>query len=117
MTLAGEKQHYALALIKKLFDNLPPKMTVGLFCVKYRLLNDAVLRQLTFAISVFHTYGHQWACQIIYHPCKCEGFGLSDGEGCKCLWSALKHLIALLHISGVTSLFHCICIWTERPRY
>jgi hypothetical protein len=29
MTSAGEKQHYALALIKKLFDNLPTNMTVG----------------------------------------------------------------------------------------
>ncbi|KAG2031955.1 hypothetical protein BDR03DRAFT_936175 [Suillus americanus] len=100
MTSAGEKKHYALALIKKLFDNLPTDMTVGLFCLKYRLLNDAVLCHITFAISVFHAYGHQWGCQIIYHPRKFEGFGLSDGEGCEHLWSALKHLIALLHVSG-----------------
>ncbi|KAG2158535.1 uncharacterized protein EDB93DRAFT_1237909 [Suillus bovinus] len=110
MTLAGEKQHYALTLIKKLFDNIPPKMTVGLLydigcqlhqsCLKYRLLDDDVLRRITFAISVFHAYGHQWACQIIYHPHKCEGFGLSDGEGCERLWSALKHLIAPLRVSG-----------------
>ncbi|KAG2079604.1 uncharacterized protein F5147DRAFT_749512 [Suillus discolor] len=89
MMSAGEKQHYALALIKKLFDNLPTNMTVGLLydigCQLHR---------------IFHAYGHQWACQIIYHPRKCEGFGLSDGEGCECLWSALKHLIAPLHISG-----------------
>ncbi|KAG2092935.1 uncharacterized protein F5147DRAFT_541870, partial [Suillus discolor] len=69
-------------------------------CVKYQLLDDAALHQLTFAISVFHAYGHQWACQIIYHPRKCEGFGLLDGEGCECLWSALKHLIAPLRVSG-----------------
>ncbi|KAG1871637.1 hypothetical protein F4604DRAFT_1881108 [Suillus subluteus] len=93
MTSAGEKQHYALALIKKLFDNLPPEMIVN-------LLYD-IGCQLTFAISVFHADSHQWACQIIYHSCKCEGFGLLDGEGCECLWSALKHLIALLHISRV----------------
>ncbi|KAG1771590.1 hypothetical protein EV702DRAFT_1048940 [Suillus placidus] len=51
MTSAGEKQHYALALIKKLFDNLPTDMTVGLLydigcqlhrsCLKYQLLDDA----------------------------------------------------------------------------
>ncbi|KAG2075018.1 hypothetical protein BDR04DRAFT_1126348 [Suillus decipiens] len=92
MMLAGEKQHYALTLIKKLFNNLPPEMTIGLFCVKYRLLNDAVLHWLTFTISVFHAYGHQWAC-----------FGLLDGEGCESLWSTLKHLIALLHVSGVSN--------------
>ncbi|KAG1809553.1 hypothetical protein EV424DRAFT_1473854 [Suillus variegatus] len=110
MMSAGEKQHYALTLIKKLFDNLPTDMTIGLLydigcqlhrsCLKYQLLDDAVLRRITFAISVFHTYGHQWACQIIYHPCKGEGFGLLDGEGCECLWSALKHLIAPLRVSG-----------------
>ncbi|KAG1847082.1 hypothetical protein F4604DRAFT_1884075 [Suillus subluteus] len=74
MTLAGEKQHYALALIKKLFNNLLPDMTIGLLydigsqlhhsCLKYRLLDDTVLH----------------SCQVIYHPRKCEGFGLSDGE-------------------------------------
>jgi hypothetical protein len=89
-------------------------MTVGLLydigcqlhrsCLKYRLLDDAVLHRITFAISVFHAYGHQWACQIIYHPRKCEGFGLSDGEGCERLWSALKHLIAPLRVSGVSVL-------------
>ena len=52
-----------------------------------------------FGISVFHAYGHQWACQIIYHPRKCKGFGLTDGEGCERLWSSLKLLIPSLHVS------------------
>lgn len=30
MTYRGERQHYALALIKKLFENIPSNMTVGL---------------------------------------------------------------------------------------
>jgi hypothetical protein len=114
MMSVGEKQHYTLTLIKKLFDNLPTNMTIGLLynigcqlhrsCLKYQLLDDAVLYHITFVISVFHTYSHQWACQIIYHPHKCEGFGLSDGEGCERLWSVLKHLIAPLHVSGVSVL-------------
>ncbi|KIK14266.1 hypothetical protein PISMIDRAFT_117331 [Pisolithus microcarpus 441] len=71
MTSAGEKQHYVLVLLKYLFEHL-------------------------FGISVFHAYGHQWPCQIVYHPCKCVGFGLSDGEGCEHLWSSLKMLIPTL---------------------
>ncbi|KAG1841751.1 hypothetical protein F4604DRAFT_1884868 [Suillus subluteus] len=51
-------------------------------------------------IAIFHAYGHQWPCQIIYHPRKCEGFGLSDGEGCERLWSSLKQLIPPLRVSG-----------------
>ncbi|KAG2119474.1 uncharacterized protein F5147DRAFT_741904 [Suillus discolor] len=110
MTSAGEKQYYVLALIKKLFEHLPPTMTVGILydiacqlersCLKYQLLEQGVLSCIVFSISVFHAYGHQWPCQLIYHPHKCEGFGLSDGEGCERLWSALKMLIPPLQVSG-----------------
>ncbi|KAG1844033.1 hypothetical protein DFJ58DRAFT_717669 [Suillus subalutaceus] len=97
MTSAGEKQYYALALIKKLFEHLPPtidrRYLLERSCLKYQLLEQGILSRIVFSISVFHAYGHQWPCQLIYHPRKCEGFGLSDGEGCERLWSALKMLI------------------------
>ncbi|KAF8841615.1 hypothetical protein BDN67DRAFT_989616 [Paxillus ammoniavirescens] len=109
MTSPGERQHYALILLLHLFDHLPPTMTVGLLydiscqlehsCWKWGLL-DNVLSCLKFAISVFHAYGHQWPCQIIYHPQKCVSFRLSDGEGCEQLWSSLKFLILILRVSG-----------------
>ena len=112
MTSAGEKQHYALALIKKLFENVPATLTVGLLyditCqlhrsfIKRKFLPEFADR-LVFALSVFHAYGHQWPCQVIYHPRKCQGFGLSDGEGCERLWSSIKKLIPILHVSGVSS--------------
>ncbi|KAI6156246.1 hypothetical protein EDD17DRAFT_1779699 [Pisolithus thermaeus] len=92
-------QHYALSLLKKLFDNLPSTLTVGLLydigcqlehsCCKWGLLEDGILSRLKFGISVFHAYGHQWPC-----------FGLSDGEGCEQLWSSLKMLIPTLWVSG-----------------
>jgi hypothetical protein len=110
MTSAGEKQHYALALLRRLFENLPRSTTVGALydigcqlhrsCIKWSFLAD-YLNRLTFAISVFHAYGHQWPCQLVYHPRKCAGFGLTDGEGCERLWSALKKLIPHLRMSGV----------------
>ncbi|KIK14002.1 hypothetical protein PISMIDRAFT_117804 [Pisolithus microcarpus 441] len=78
MTSAGEKQHYALVLLKHLFDNLPATMTVGLLydigcqlehsCHKWGLLEDGILSRMKFGISVFHAYGHQWPCQVVYHP-------------------------------------------------
>ena len=110
MTSAGEKQHYALALIEQLFQNLPDDATVGLLydigcqlhrsCLKFGFL-DVFMDRILFAISVFHAYGHQWACQVIYHPRKCSGFGLSDGESCERFWSSIKGLIAPLRVSGV----------------
>ncbi|KAI6019753.1 hypothetical protein F5J12DRAFT_904163 [Pisolithus orientalis] len=110
MTSAGEKQHYALVLLKHLFEHLPTTTTVGLLydigcqlecsCHKWKLLDEGILSRLKFGISVFHAYGHQWPCQIVYHPHKCVGFGLSDGEGCDQLWSSLKMLIPILQVSG-----------------
>ncbi|KAG1887859.1 hypothetical protein F4604DRAFT_1675004 [Suillus subluteus] len=109
LTSAGEKQHYALALLDQLFKHMPPQMTVGLLydigcqlersCRKWQLLDDNTLSRISFAVVVFHAYGHQWPCQIIYHPRKREGFGLSDGEGCERLWSSLKQLIPSLRFS------------------
>ncbi|KAF9063376.1 hypothetical protein BDP27DRAFT_1232258 [Rhodocollybia butyracea] len=50
---------------------------------------------------VFHAYGHGWACQCIYHPRKCKGFGLSDGEGCERLWHSISKLIAYLRFMAL----------------
>ncbi|KAG1856152.1 hypothetical protein F4604DRAFT_1932009 [Suillus subluteus] len=110
LTSAWEKQHYTLALLDQLFKHIPPQMTVGLLydigcqlkrsCQKWNLLNDNTLSCISFAVAVFHAYGHQWPCKIIYHLRKCEGFGLSDGEGCEQLWSSLKQLIPSLCVSG-----------------
>jgi len=116
MTHAGERRHYALALINQLFQHIPTSMTVGILydigcqlhrsCLKWGFLRD-LLHRIIFAISVFHAFGHQWACQIIYHPRKCRGFGLTDGEGCERFWSAIRKLIPCLRVSGVSSVIFC----------
>ncbi|KAI0245088.1 hypothetical protein BJV78DRAFT_1141541 [Lactifluus subvellereus] len=109
MTSAGEKQYYAVALLRRLFEHIPSHMTVGVLydigcqlhrsCKKWGFLEE-FLPRITFGISVFHAYGHQWPCQIIYHPRKCRGFGLTDGEGCERFWSSLKKLIPGLRVTG-----------------
>lgn len=116
MTSAGEKQYYVIALLRRLLNHLPVDSTVGVLydigcqlhrsCQKWGLLKDQLPR-VTFAISVFHAFGHQWPCQIIYHPRKCRGFGLTDGEGCERFWSSLKSLIPGLRVSGVSK-FICL---------
>jgi hypothetical protein len=108
MTSAGEKQHYALSLLQKLFNYIPDTMRIGILydigcqldrsCRKYGFL-ASVLDRIIFGISVFHAYGHQWPCQIIYHPRKCEGFGLTDGEGCERFWSSIQSLIPSCRVS------------------
>ena len=110
MWSAGKKWHYALALLETLFQHLPKTFTVGALydigcqlhrsCIKWDFI-DRYLDHLIFAISVFHAFGHRWACQLVYHPCKCEGFGLLDGEGCKPFWHSISKLIAYLRVCGV----------------
>ncbi|KAG0142598.1 hypothetical protein CROQUDRAFT_50027, partial [Cronartium quercuum f. sp. fusiforme G11] len=38
-----------------------------------------------------------WLCQIKYNLWLNIGWGLSDGEGCKCIWSSLVQLVSPLH--------------------
>lgn len=112
MTTAGERQYYAIALIMKLFEHLPDNAKVGILydigcqlersIVKWGFIPE-LRDRILWAVSVFHAYGHQWPCQLVYHPRKRDGFGLSDGEGCERLWSSLDFLIPTLRVSGVRS--------------
>lgn len=109
MTSAGEKQFYVLALIHKLFEHIPDKMRVGILydigcqlhrsCAKFGFLKEFAHR-IVFGISVFHAYGHQWPCQLVYHPRKAIGFGLSDGEGCEQFWYLISPLIPSCRVSA-----------------
>ncbi|KAJ7442423.1 hypothetical protein FB451DRAFT_1343897 [Mycena latifolia] len=116
MHSAGEKQFYVIALLETLFQELPLNIRVGLLydvactfersCRKWGFLSRYMDR-LIFAVSVFHAFGHEWPCQLLYHPRKRAGFGFSDGEGCERFWHSISHLIANLRISG----------WIRRRHY
>ena len=105
MWSVGEKQHYILVLLEILFQHLPLQFAIGLLynigcqthcsCMKWDFLKP-YHHQLIFGISVFHAFGHQWPCQVIYHPHKCKGFGFSDGEGCEHFWHSISKLITYL---------------------
>ncbi|KAJ7083561.1 hypothetical protein C8R44DRAFT_753418 [Mycena epipterygia] len=110
MHSAGEKQFYVLLLMEMMFQHLPLDIVVGfLYDVAYQLERSAwkwnflgrYMDRLAFAVAVFHAFGHEWSCQIIYHLRKREGFGFTNGEGCKRLWHSISRLIAHLRISSV----------------
>jgi hypothetical protein len=127
---AGERQYNALALIEQLFLELPAFWNVGILydigCQLHRSITkvcilDAIVHiqelifniffeynllpnyshRITFGVSVFHAFGHEFACQCIYHPQKCVGFGCTDGEGCERVWNQLLKEIPMLRVSGV----------------
>ncbi|KAJ7819715.1 hypothetical protein B0H14DRAFT_3089338 [Mycena olivaceomarginata] len=74
MCTPGEKQYYALALLETLFQHLPLNICVGVLydiacqlhhsCAKFGFLGR-YLHCILFAASVFHTFAHRWACQLI----------------------------------------------------
>jgi len=109
MTSAGEKQHYAVALLDRLFGELPHTTRVGVLydiacqlhtsLEKWNFLPNYSAR-IEYGVSVFHASGHEWICQIVYHPRKRKGFGRSDGEGCERFWWKLSPLIPNLRVSG-----------------
>ncbi|KAJ7507645.1 hypothetical protein B0H11DRAFT_2218486 [Mycena galericulata] len=109
MHSAGEKQFNVVALVETLFQHLPPDIAVGLLydvvcafersCRKWGFLSRFIDR-LTFAVSVFHAFGHEWPCQLLFHPRKRTGFGFSDGEGSERLWNCISHLIAILRVTS-----------------
>ncbi|KAJ7084729.1 hypothetical protein C8R44DRAFT_545575, partial [Mycena epipterygia] len=109
MQTRGEQQYYVIVLLETLFQHLPRDITVGILydiactlersCRKWGFLSRFMDR-IQFAVSVFHAFGHDWPCQLLYHPRKRNGFGLSDGEGCERFWHSISHLIAVLRISG-----------------
>lgn len=115
MTTPGERQYYALALLLRLFKAIPSDLTVGVLydigcqlhrsCTKYNFIPEFIHR-IIWGVSIFHAYGHQWSCQLVYHPRKCAGFGLSDGEGCERFWSSIQGLIPSLRVSGVRPISH-----------
>ncbi|KAJ7872677.1 hypothetical protein B0H14DRAFT_3563287 [Mycena olivaceomarginata] len=109
MHSAGEKQFNVWLLLETLMQHLPLDIVVGILydiacqaersARKWGFLGRYIDR-LRFAVSVFHAFGHDWPCQVVYHPLKCEGFGFSNGEGCERFWHSISHIIAHLCISG-----------------
>ncbi|KAF8321008.1 uncharacterized protein EI90DRAFT_2854591, partial [Cantharellus anzutake] len=105
----GEQQFYILSLLGKLIEHLPSSWTIGCLydigCQTDRVLHKWNIApewrsRLVWGISIFHTYGHQWACQLWYHPRKDRVWGLSDGEVCERFWSELRQLIPSLQVAG-----------------
>ena len=92
-------------LLSKVLEHLPSSWKVGyLYDIHHAVhKHDFPLEWkecLVWGVSIFHAYGHEWACQLWYHPWKDDLWGLSDSEGCEKLWSELRHLIPGLHVTG-----------------
>ncbi|CAD6982383.1 unnamed protein product [Tilletia controversa] len=101
ITTPGERHYYATALIQAIVRAIPHMTHLGIaydigcrFDPSTRvkdLLGEQV--QISWAVPIFHVYGHTYTCQMRYNPRNIEGFGLTDGEGMERVWSGLSNLI------------------------
>ncbi|KIJ31429.1 hypothetical protein M422DRAFT_83908, partial [Sphaerobolus stellatus SS14] len=102
---------YSIALLQKLSSLLPANATIGLLydiaCLLDRSIAKAglpyrveyILPRLSLATAAFHAYAHQFCCQIVFHPRKRVGFGMTNGEGNEHIWALSKDTIGSERIS------------------
>lgn len=112
---SGEKLYFAVAFIMFLLE-VDPTCSIGalydvgcnfwVLILKRHLFEEEIRGgRLTVALAVFHTYTHNWLCQMAFNPRFKTGFGLSDGEGTAIFWSYLSKIIAL---NLTSNSLHCL---------
>ncbi|PLW13133.1 hypothetical protein PCASD_18237 [Puccinia coronata f. sp. avenae] len=124
---SGEKRALPLALLKKLLlgveENRPVGVLYDIGCLLNKYIKARDLRleyksQLTFGTSIFHSYVHNWGCQLDYNPRLNTGWGLSDGEGLERMWSYLSSLVSPLRYATrnhrLESIAHCLKYHNKR---
>ncbi|ELT98066.1 hypothetical protein CAPTEDRAFT_203517 [Capitella teleta] len=93
----GERYGYPTVLLKDIMSSASAdtefKITYDIACVfskyvKKRNLLDS--ERCSWAVPVFHGYGHIASCQVSFSPRRIPGFGLLDGEAIERLWSYLR---------------------------
>ncbi|EFP84709.2 uncharacterized protein PGTG_10868 [Puccinia graminis f. sp. tritici CRL 75-36-700-3] len=101
----GENRKYPLAILNQVLSNVNSRRDVRVLydigCnlkkfISLRHLFPEDTNRLTFGTSVFHSYVHNWKCQLEFSPRYNDGWGLSDGEGLERLWSYLSPLVSPL---------------------
>ncbi|KAF9504054.1 hypothetical protein BS47DRAFT_1308825, partial [Hydnum rufescens UP504] len=122
----GEKWYFMLMMIQKLLGELPESFTVGFFydiiCAMHREMErwqllPQCLPHLKFSTPMFHSYGHQWPCQLSYHPYKNPEFGHTDGEGCEREWNLLNGIIPI-HTKMLGLQFHrCLFVINNKQAH
>ncbi|OAV85642.1 hypothetical protein PTTG_30373, partial [Puccinia triticina 1-1 BBBD Race 1] len=103
----GEKLYYPVSIVRNIIDDFPSHkfgILYDLGChlethVRKRGLLDDRIDDLTFGTSVFHSFVHEWSCQVKYNPRLNPWWGLSDGEGLERLWSFFSQLVSALCVS------------------
>ncbi|KAH9807212.1 hypothetical protein DFH28DRAFT_1101289 [Melampsora americana] len=125
---SGERGYYPLAMLDWILRTTTNDGEVRRFGILYDIgcsMEKGIIKRnlfseerrterLMFGTSVFHSYVHQWACQLKYNPRLNDDWGLSDGEGLERIWSSLASLVGALRYSTKA---HRLCSLALRTRH
>lgn len=115
METPGERQYFAIALIRKLATCLLTSATIGILydtacqidrstaLVRFHTWNSSashrspqhgflpdISHRLTLAAATFHAYTHQFFFHMVFRPPKRVGFGWTNGEGNERVWGSVR---------------------------
>src|SRR5436309_8472948 len=51
-------------------------------------------------LGIFHSYAHEYKCQMLFSPRYIKGMGWPDGEACERAWAASRHIVNCTRVSG-----------------
>ncbi|KAH9454607.1 hypothetical protein Pst134EB_014678 [Puccinia striiformis f. sp. tritici] len=101
----GKNRKYPLSILNEVLgavdQNREVRVLYDISCnlkkfIDLRHLFPEDQHRLRFGTSVFHSYVHNWKCQLEFSPRYNTGWGLTDGEGLERLWSYLSPLVSPL---------------------
>ena len=91
---------YPLVIINKLLDDIGPNIgcTYDIGCTFSKTLATSSLglraanQNFRLMVGAFQGYVHNRGCQLSWHPLYIKGTGLTEGEGCKHIFSLSNDL-------------------------
>lgn len=122
---SGERGHFPVAMMDWLMKQSRRNYKYGvLYDIGCNMERGILIRDLfaderqagllKFGTSVFHSFVHQWTCQLQYNPRLNMDWGLLDGEGMERIWSRLSSLISGLRYSTSA---HRLCALQLRSQH
>ncbi|KAI8326781.1 hypothetical protein EDC96DRAFT_590540 [Choanephora cucurbitarum] len=99
----GEGHKYALACVQYLMNtqkeghNTQYVIMYDIVCMVKKNLEFPYLKEndTWYAVTAFHAYAHNMACQVRYNPKYISNFGYTDGEDCERFWSYLNCFVSM----------------------
>ncbi|KAL9938162.1 hypothetical protein V8E36_002785 [Tilletia maclaganii] len=118
IAIAREQHQFAFALLEHIRDAVPALKHFGVwydngcrFATLMRV-NAVISTRMSWAVSMFHIFGHSVQGQVLYSSRNRLGFGWSSLEGMERIWSALSTLVMFARSMSHGDRRHTLGAWS-----